>query len=186
MKSNVTLSESDISEIKSKLLLNNVVPKEFIIKSGKAFEWIWLPSSNIKDLLKIRNAEHVTKNMRKTSPITEADHLDFLKSYDSLQRIDFILRCKKTSKYVGGMNISLTEYGFEIGKYIGNVDFLGMGLSFPMSVSFLQFVKENFDVIKKIYSVTKLTNHRNINLNFKLGFKITQLVEDNYWLMELE
>lgn len=170
---------------KLKLMGDNKVPDSFMTNLGENYEWIWLPSSDVKQFLVIRNAEHVRLNMRNNSPITMEVHLNFLQKYDSLQRVDFVLLDKNSEQYVGGMHISLTSHGIELGKYIGNVEYLGRGIAYPMSMSFISFVKENFSGIAKIRAVTRLDNCKNINLNFKLGFRIIQLVEENYWLMEM-
>jgi len=124
--------------------------------------------------------------MRSTLPITMENHLDFVKRYKSFQRIDFVLVNKDRGEYVGGMNISLTSHGFEIGKYIGHTAYLGKGITHQMSLSFITFVKKNFSEINKILAVTKIDNFKNINLNFKLGFSIIRRVEDDFWLMELK
>jgi len=186
MKSYDELKDGDIRKTKSRLILDKKVPNDFISHSGDAYKWLWLPSSDVKHLLDVRNSEHVLSNMRNTSPITEEAHLAFLQKYDSLQRLDFILQHHGSGEYVGGMNISLTSHGFEIGKYIGNEKFLGKGLAFLMSNCFIDFIKENVKEIEKIIAVTKLNNYKNINLNFKLGFKIIKLVEEDYWLMDLQ
>ena len=182
----INSKETNILKSKSQLISNNIVPDAFTLASEEEFEWIWLPLANVKQLLKVRNAEHVVKNMRNSLPIDEAEHLNFLKKYDLLHRVDFVLKHKKTSDYVGGMNISLSNYGFEIGKYIGNINFLGKGLSFPMAQSFLNFIQVNLKEIQRIHSVTKISNYKNINLNYKLGFEIIQKVEHDFWLMELK
>ena len=185
MKSHVKLNDKDIRKTKSRLILDNKVPNDFVSDSGDIFKWLWLSSSDIGHLLDLRNAEHVRKNMRNTSPISEQMHLDFLKKYHSLQRIDFILYHQESGEYIGGINIALTSYGFEIGKYISNIRYLGKGLAFPMTKNFLDYVKKNVKEIENIYAVTKLDNYKNINLNFKLGFKIVKLVEEKYWLMKV-
>ena len=53
-------------------------------------------------------------------------------------------------------------------------------------MNFLRFLKENVSEIKTICAVTKTDNIKNLNLNFKLGFKIMHRVDDDYWLMELK
>ena len=70
--------------------------------------------------------------------------------YNSLQRIDFVLLDNDNGEYVGGINITQTQYGFEIGKYIGNENYLGQGVSYLMSENFISFVKENIKEIKKL------------------------------------
>jgi RimJ/RimL family protein N-acetyltransferase len=178
--------ESDILDKKLNLIINNKVPDSFITRLNESYEWIWLPSADIKRLIAIRNAEHVLPNMRNTSPITIEAHLNFLREYNTLQRIDLVLIDKERGQYVGGMNISLTNHGFEIGKYIGNEGYLGKGIAYQMSLSFICFVKENLSEIDKICALTRIDNFKNINLNFKLGFRIIQRVEENYWLMEIK
>lgn len=136
------LKYGDITKIKSRLITNNKVPDDFVSSSGDAFKWLWLPSSNNKQLLKIRNAEHVLNNMRNTQPITEETHIKFLKKYDLLQRIDFILQHQDSGEYVGAVYISLSNHGYQIGKYIGNKSFLGKGLAILMSNFFIEFIKK--------------------------------------------
>ena len=186
MKAYNKFKSNDLLFVKSRLILNQKVPKNFSSPSGDHYNWIWLPFSDVKQVIKIRNAEHVKKNMCNTALITRKMHLRFLKKYNSLQRIDFILQHKASGEYIGAMNISLTNYGFEIGKYIGNKKFLGKGLSYLMSISFINYIKKNIKQINKITAITKLANYKNINLNFKLGFKIIKLVKKKYWLMELQ
>lgn len=180
---NATYVEPDILSSKSQLIVNNKVPNGFTTPLNETFEWIWLTNSVARNLINIRNAEHVLSSMRNSSPISMEAHLEFLQRYMSLQRIDFVLVNKDTDEYVGGMNISLTGHGFEIGKYIGNLDYLGKGIAYPMSQNFIRYVNDNLSEINNIRAVTRLDNAKNINLNFKLGFKIIQRVENDYWLM---
>jgi RimJ/RimL family protein N-acetyltransferase len=178
--------DPDILSIKIKLINANYVPDSFVTSLNETYEWIWLPYSDANQLISIRNEEHVLLNMRSTLPITINDHLNFLESYSSFQRIDFVLVDKDSRQYVGGMNISQTSHGFEIGKYIGNPAYLGKRIAYQMSLSFIAFVKKHLKEINKIHAVTKIDNFKNINLNFKLGFRIIRCVEEDYWLMELK
>lgn len=176
----------DIINNKIKLINANYVPDSFVTSLNETYEWIWLPHSDANQLIPIRNAKHVLLNMRNTLPITMKDHLNFLERYNSFQRIDFVLVDKDSRQYVGGMNISQTNHGFEIGKYIGNTAYLGKRIAYQMSFSFIAFVKKNLKEITKLHAVTKIDNFKNINLNFKLGFRIIRCVEEDYWLMELK
>lgn len=183
---NASHAVPDILSSKSQLILNNKVPNSFKTYTNETFEWIWLINADARHLLDIRNREHVLLSMRNNSPILLEAHLKFLKTYMTLPRIDFVLVNKDTDQYVGGMNISLTGHGFEIGKYIGNLDYLGKGIAYPMSKKFIRYINDNVSEIKNIFAVTKIDNAKNINLNFKLGFKIIRRVENDYWLMEIE
>ena len=186
MKKKEDVIHQDIIKTKINLIKKKKVPENFTSNQGKTFQWIWLPSSDVMELLNIRNKEHVLSNMRNSSPLTKEMHMNFLHKYNSLQRIDFVLLDNDNGEYVGGINITQTQYGFEIGKYIGNENYLGQVVSYLMSENFISFVKEKIKEIKKIIAVTKQDNFININLNFKLGFKIIQPVEKNYWLMEMK
>ena len=106
--------DPDILNIKIKLINANYVPDSFVTSLNETYEWIWLPYSDAKQLISIRNEEHVLLNMRSTLPITINNHLNFLERYNSFQRIDFVLVDKDSRQYVGGMNISQTSHGFEI------------------------------------------------------------------------
>lgn len=178
--------EPDILGDKFKLINGNYVPDSFVSSLNETYEWIWLPYSDANQLITIRNAEHVLLNMRSTLPITMKAHLNFLERYNSFQRIDFVLVDKDRGQYVGAMYISLTSHGFEIGKYIGDLNYLGKGIAYQMSLSFIRFVKLNLSEITKIRAVTRIDNLKNINLNFKLGFRIIRRLEEDYWLMELK
>ena len=182
---NAIHGEPDILSSKSQLIINNKVPDRFVTRLNETFEWIWLTNSVAEHLIEIRNAEHVLSNMRNSSKISMERHLKFLQTYISLQRVDFVLVNKDTDQYVGGMNISLTDHGFEIGKYIGNLDYIGKGIAYPMSRNFIRYINDNLSEIENIRAVTRLDNAKNINLNFKLGFKIIKRVENDYWLMEI-
>ena len=63
---------------------------------------------------------------------------------------------------------------------------MGKGIAYQMSLSFIRFVKLNLSEITKIRAVTRIDNLKNINLNFKLGFRIIRRLEEDYWLMELK
>ena len=176
---------SNILNKKSELIKANCVPDHFVINLNETYEWIWLPHSDPKQLVPIRNAEHVLLNMRNTSPITMENHLDFLDRYNSFPRIDFVLVEKVSKQYIGGVSICQTNHGFEIGKYIGHTAYLGKGIANPMLLSFLKYMKKNLNEISRIHAVTKIDNYKNLNLNFKLGFKIVERVKEDFWLMEL-
>ena len=176
----------DILGSKLKLITDNKVPDSFLTRLNETYEWIWIPFSDVDRLIRIRNAKHVLLNMRSSSPITMEDHLMFLEGYNAFQRIDFVLVDRDKDQYVGAMNMSLTTHGFEIGKYIGDSEYLGRGIAYQMSLSFIRFVQQNLREITNIRAVTRIDNLKNINLNFKLGFKIIRRVEKDYWLMEMK
>ena len=143
-----------IIDSKNHLLCERKVPNDLTTQCGDTYV-VLATSSKMSRACLISNAGHVLGHMRNKSPITEEMHLDFLQKYESLPRIDFILQHHDSGKYVGAVNISLTDYGFEIGKYIGNENFLGKGIAFPMTKNFLTFIKENVSEIEKLGQLQK-------------------------------
>ena len=51
---------------------------------------------------------------------------------------------------VGGVNLSLTARGLEIGKYIGDSRFLGRGIAKQAMLILLMFLVMNFQVVKSL------------------------------------
>jgi len=172
-------------KIKNSLMDGHITPNKFLGSNGENFIFIWLPTANDSKLLEIRNAEHVLKEIKNSLPIALDTHKRFKINYPLIDRLDFICLHELSGDYIGGINIAKTRHGYEMGKYIGNQKYLGLGLAYSMSCSFIEYIKVNIGHLEEIKAVTKITNIKNINLNFKLGFRIVKLVDDNYWLMSL-
>jgi RimJ/RimL family protein N-acetyltransferase len=170
---------------KQELIRSGSTPLPFSLNGRDTYTWLWLPEADIKKTLSLRNAEHVLQATRTSLPISQQQHEEFIERYNSLERIDFLCLHENTGEYIGGVNLSMTQYGYEIGKYIGNANYLGKGIAFLMSKTFIDFLKINCGKINIIKSVTKTTNLKNIQLNEKLGFKIKHLIGTEYYLMEL-
>ncbi len=171
-------------ELKQSMRENSRGPNDFKSKNGKTFTFKWIDQVSTEELLAIRNSSNVIKNMRNENSITFKEHEAFLEAYGTLERIDFLCIEQPTNNLAGGICITKTPLGYELGKYIGNADYLGKGIAYPMTKSFLNFVDENITEIESIKAATKITNYININLNFKLGFKIEKCVDNEYWLMK--
>ncbi len=171
---------------KKKLILSGNVPDTFALLNGDVYSWVWITCADAQKLLEIRNAPHVLEKMRNQTTISIDVHNNFLKNYLEMERVDFVCVHRASGNYVGGFNMSKTSYGYEIGKYIGDQKYLGQGLAVAMCNSFLEYVNVNLKFIDRVVAVTKITNHININLNFKIGFKIKKLIENEYWLMECQ
>ena len=173
-------------EKKQTLIRDSTVPLGFSTQGGDKFIFKWINCVPEKKLLEIRNAPHALKHMRNPLPIPLESHKNFIENYESFHRLDFICIHESSGDVIGGLNIAKTVHGYEIGKYIGNIKYLNSGLAYPMSRNFIIFIQDSVKEITEINAVTKITNYKNINLNFKLGFKIVELVDDNYWLMSLK
>lgn len=170
---------------KEKLFRKKKVPDCFISKRlQKKFCFKWINDCDAKQVLQIRNAEHVLQNMRSNIPISIQKHKEFVLNYEKIERIDFIICDTEANCLVGCINIAKTKYGLELGKYIGNVNYLGAGLAVEISNCFLNFLDSELVGKFKLCAVTKKNNFKNINLNFQLGFKIKHEVEDFFWIME--
>ena len=162
-------------KIKEKLINDNIKPKQF-----EDFFFCWIGNVNTNEYLINRNKIRIRKNLKSKKKISILDHNNFIKNYNKLFRIDFVILSKK-KKIIGGVNLKKTNFGYEIGKFISNERYLNKGIAKKATFIFILYIKKFFS-IKKIFSYTNKNNLRNIILNLKLGFKIIRLKE-NFLLM---
>ena len=73
---------------------------------------------------------------------------------------------------------------WQIGKYIGNDEFLNKGIAKQMTINFINFFQINFPENKEIYSITKSSNKINIIVNQKIGFEIDSKINSEFVLMK--
>lgn len=171
--------------IKNELIKKNIVPKKFKIKKDTFF-FKWISDCSIKDVLNIRNQPNVLNFFVNDKPISLKEHNQFLMNYDSLDRIDFIIVQEITHKLVGSVYLTKTKIGMEIGKYIGNKDFLGQGIAKKFTNEFILFIIKYFSEINAVFSKTKFNNKKNINLNYSLGFKDQGMNTKGFLIMKKE
>lgn len=169
---------------KNFLIENNLKPNPFLGKDQKEYEFEWIIDCPTNDVLNLRNAKEVLINMHNSNKISPEKHNNFIINYRNISRIDFIIKSVSNQEYVGGVNIVENNKRCEIGKYIGNSSYLGLGIAKNMTKCMIDFFHINFPEFKQIFSVTKATNISNINLNKKIGFEIVLKIDEVFILMK--
>ena len=174
---------TDFLKQKKILMTKATVPENIFSRDKNEYDFVWIHDVPIQNVLNLRNAKHVLENTYDSTPISIDQHAMFIKNYDELERADFVCRDKQALEYIGAFSIVKTFRGLEVGNYIGNTNYLGKGLAFPIMNSFIRYIDAHFEKTTPLISITKITNLKNINLNFKLGFKISHQLGDEFWLM---
>lgn len=176
------VTEKYFLNVKYKLIHDRKLPNPFHSKNGSEFKFQWIDLCDTSMTLKIRNSKNVVQMSYRNKEISNKDHVFFIKNYIKLPRIDFIIIDKLTNTYVGSVNINLTNYGLEIGKYIGDDKFLGLGIALNSMISFLDFLKIYFEG-ERIVAKTMKSNLVNIHINKKIGFVNIKDLNEIYILM---
>ena len=176
------MGKDSFLNIKNNLLKNNLVPDLFFSNDYIEFCFEWIVFQPTKELLSIRNSPHVLTNMLNKKPISIKQHKGFLEKYNDLPRLDFIIKDCKTKSIIGSLNANRIDDRIEIGKYIGNLNYLRKGIAKNGMIKFLDYFSNYFSY-KYIYSKTKNKNIVNIKLNEKLGFNYFKDLDSNYILM---
>ncbi len=171
-------------ENKNDLQISNKTPDTFVSDAGDLYTWIWITAADPDRVLALRNAKNVLEKVRDAEPISFEAHGKFISTYSQRNRVDFVCIHHLSGDYIGSVNINRTQHGYELGKYIGNKDYLGKHLALPMTKSFLIYVSNYFKPPPTIVAVTRTDNDKNIRLNKKLGFKIVGIVDSMYYLMK--
>lgn len=174
---------ADFIRTKISLTNSNILPHSFQNDSFGQFYFQLLENFDANAVINLRNNSHVRENSVETSLLTKEDHQQFLANYKDVARLDFICIHYDSSKAIGGINLKLSEYGLEIGKYIGEEAFLGVGIGYQMTSSLIRYANNNFSLFRPLCSITRLENIKNINLNLKLGFHIQEKINNEFWLM---
>ena len=161
---------------KAKNFINSDKIKE-ILDSGFSFEII--DKKHTKYVIKWRNNPEILSQFLNQEKLTEKKQNNFLKNYQALNRIDFILIDKFTREPCGSFYLTnLFSEKPEIGKLIGNKKIRGRGIAYKATRVLLKFAFEELKM-KNIYAITKSDNIANIHLNKKLGFTVISEEERN-------
>ena len=169
---------------KKELLNNNRTPLPINSKDGISLDLAWITNCRASEVINMRNEERVLRSTGKKEKITADDHSEFISNYFEQNRLDFIIKEKSEDKYIGGVNFVKTNFGWEIGKYIGNKNFEGRGIAKRATESLIFFVSKEFQFIDEIYAKTKIKNFTNIKLNEKLGFRTERILDADFLLMK--
>ena len=175
------ITEKRFLNLKYKLIQLRKLPHPFYSKNGRELIFQWIDLCEPSLILQIRNSIDVVQMSSSNKEVSKKEHNFFIKNYLKLPRIDLVIIDQLTNKYVGSVNINLTNYGLEIGKYIGDKKFLGTGIAYYGMISFLKFLKIYLSG-KKIVAKTMKNNEVNIHINKKLGFLNIKVLDDKYFL----
>jgi UDP-2,4-diacetamido-2,4,6-trideoxy-beta-L-altropyranose hydrolase len=172
-------STDDLIQTRDALHRDEVTPDGF-----ESFTFAWIDRCDPERVLAVRNQSHVIEQMRSREPVRQADHQAFLDRYGQLDRYDFILIDRDQGRYVGAFYVSNIASAPEIGKYIGDPDYLGKGIAHRAMERLVAFCRSRAG-LRELTSVTRRDNQRNISLNAKLGFTPAR-VQGEFLVMMLD
>ena len=184
LRSTLKISKSKFMYTKNMLVSQKIVPEKFRNKLSDNFEYKWIVDHNSDEILRRRNERHVLREFPDTR-IGKNTHRKFIKEYDKLPRLDFIISNSKNNDIIGALYVILNNGKLEMGKYIGNKRYLGKGVASSGTSSFINFIKKYFPICD-LYAVTKKTNQANINLNKNKNFFIEKDLLNGYIRMRLK
>jgi len=170
------------------MIIDNIKNKFPSIKAPLGFRFEIIDETHSDSIIKWRNDPTINKNFISKNIITKDSQKTFLNNYNNLDRLDLVLINIDTNSPIGIFSIKNLSHRPEIGKIIGEKEFLGKGIAKKATMELIKFVFEQLDIIT-IYAITQKSNLVNISLNRKIGFEIVeeQLIEGNsYYLMRLE
>ena len=169
---------STFLKIKNKILNKKLRPASF-----DNFKFVNFDQIDHKVFYRLISNKRLRTSFKKKINITYTKHLNYVKNYKHKPIINYILISIKTKKIIGLFSIKKTKIGYEIGKSILNEKFLGKKIAKKGTIQLIKFF---FKTIKKknIYAITSKQNIKNINLNTKLGFIMTN-INKKYYIMKL-
>lgn len=150
----------------------------------ETFTFAWIDRCRADEVLALRNMPHVTAQMRSRGAVAATDHRRFLDQYDRLDRYDFVLIDTSRDRYVGAFYVTHVGATPEIGKYIGDVTYLGKGIAHQATERLVEFCRTRAG-LRRLTSMTRRDNLRNVALNARLGF-IETGTEGEYLVMTLD
>lgn len=148
------------------------------------FTFAWIDRCDPERVLALRNMPHVTSQMRTRDQISVAQHKAFLQGYPDLDRYDFVLIDNSRGGYAGVFYLTGVGATPEIGKYLGDQQYLGRGIARKATERLLAFCRAKTH-IHRLTSTTRRDNLRNIALNTGLGFTTVD-AHDEYVVMALD
>jgi UDP-2,4-diacetamido-2,4,6-trideoxy-beta-L-altropyranose hydrolase len=147
------------------------------------FVFAWIDRCDSGRVLALRNQPHVRGQMRTQTAISADAHALFFAHYRELDRYDFVLVDTENDRYVGVFYVTGLATSPELGKYIGDVSYLGQGIARAATASLLEFCRSSAG-LDHLRAVTRVDNAGNIALNTSLGFTPAGPPLDDYLVME--
>jgi len=139
----------------------------------KRLSLIPLEEEHTELIIKWRNDKDILFNFFSYMPLTRAEHLHWLNSKPH-DRIDLMIQIKKTSDFIGVVNLSNIDHRnqhCEYGILIGEKSFWGKGYAREATECILDYA---FDVLnmRKVYLYVQKENERAIKLYTSIGFEV--------------
>ena len=128
-----------------------------------------------------RSDPEILANIFAREPLTLESHLNWFQSPRE-DRLDYIICLRETKRPIGTMsftNIDRQNLKAEAGKMLGDKSTWGKGLAKEAYILWLSFGFRELG-LNRVYERTLSTNHRNIALNKKLGFKEEGILRGDY------
>lgn len=125
--------------------------------------------------------------MENQEKITVQSHLKWFHNKPS-NRIDYVAMAKLDGSSIGTVNLTFMNDGRAIsGRLFGNTRFKQQGYALEVTRKWFEYAFHEKNVFI-IESKTKINNIPNINFNFKIGYKIINILYETsgiYYQMEL-
>ena len=176
--------KEDFMSTKKSLMEQNIVPNDFKIYKGTIFQYRWITDHKSDEILKGRNEKHVLNEFPENVRINRKIHKAFIEDYNNLARLDFVISPSMSDEIVGALYVIVHDGELEMGKYIGNINYLNKGVASAATSSFIEFIKKYFP-LHDLVAVTKKTNTNNIKLNMKKKFFIEKDLNNGFIKMRL-
>lgn len=132
-------------------------------------------------IVRWRSDPVILANIFAREPLTLESHLKWFQSPRE-DRLDYIICLRETEKPIGTVsftNIDRQNLKAEEGKMLGDKSTWGKGLAKEATILWLSFGFRELG-LNRIYERTISTNHRNIELNKKLGYKVEGVLREDY------
>tara|TARA_B100000575_G_C22712679_1_gene429438 strand:+ start:153 stop:611 length:459 start_codon:yes stop_codon:yes gene_type:complete len=146
--------------------------------------------NDTKTIVKWRNSIMIKDFSYDNKVISIDDHKKWYKSTRKY-RYDYIFCDIENQVPIGCMSYKISKYlkkgvlnKIEMGKYIGEEDYLGRGFAQEATKKWLEIGHDYFK-FNKIFVVTNKKNKVNIHINKKLGFRFVSFAEikDPEWVI---
>lgn len=128
-----------------------------------------------------RNDPAIRKWLFSTDKLTVESHLEWFRR-PKPDRLDFVICLRESRRPIGTVsftNIDFQNARAEVGILLGDRTQWGKGLATETYRLWLPFGFEHLD-LQYIYGRTLSTNHRNVRKNLRLGFRVEEVLHDEY------
>ena len=158
------------------------------LKSPKGFRFELISRRHTSSILKWRNDTSINKYFIRSEKLTLEKQNNFLKNYETKDRLDFVLLKIDQEIPVGVFSLINISSRPELGKLIGEKSFRGKGIARSATIYLLKFAF-NYLMLNEVWATTQIKNTRNIELNESIGFKTIgekRINKKRYYVMKID